>query len=553
MPDTTDLVSTILSATFALPADVRLVPARFALITRDNQDPRTVAASVAGALAPLGATVRPLSVLEPNILLAEIPGRILRADDSSPFDVAYMLADHFDLEAAEPDLPTDFFPDVQPRPVEGPHIEGLEDFPPGCWAPAQPELEERPRWALEKMHVPEAWAYSLDRGRPAHGAGIVVAQPDTGLAPHVELDGILRVAGYDFVDRDDQPVDPLNYSGNPGHGTGTASVLVSPEPGRVCGSAPAARHMAIRAIESVVRITQVSVAEAIEFAVANGAHVITMSLGGIPSFSLHRALRRAVAADVIVLAAAGNCVGTVVWPARYDDCIAVAGTNWKDEPWRGSCRGAAVDISAPAENVFRARAVKGETPGAQVGQGQGTSFAVALTAGVAALWLAHHGRANLIAAARARGETVQAMFRRLLRATARRPEPPTTWDAFSMGAGIVDARTLLAADFDLGRDREAAEGLPLSATEGAALSVQSLVVETLRKEVPEAVDWSRFGPEIAMTLLHRRMQVAAESAGLRREAALAGEPTAVSSRLAEAVTAPALRAALGLSTEGAAQ
>jgi subtilisin family serine protease len=68
-----------------------------------------------------------------------------------------------------------------------------------------------------------------------------------------------------------------------------------------------------------------------------------MSLGGIPAFSLHRALRRAVQADVIVLAAAGNCEGTVVWPARYDNCIAVV----RDAPWRGSCHGAAVDISAP--------------------------------------------------------------------------------------------------------------------------------------------------------------------------------------------------------------
>ena len=65
-----------------------------------------------------------------------------------------------------------------------------------------------------------------------------------------------------------------------------------------------------------------------------------------------------------------------------------------------------------------------------------------LTAGVAALWLAQHGRANLVAAARDRGETLQAMFLRLVRATARRPE---SWDPFEMGAGIVDAAALLAA------------------------------------------------------------------------------------------------------------
>ena len=85
-----------------------------------------------------------------------------------------------------------------------------------------------------------------------------------------------------------------------------------------------------------------------------------MSLGGVPSFSLHRAIRRAVAADVIVLAAAGNCVGLVVWPARYDDCIAVAGTDSTDRPWRGTSHGSAVDVSAPGQNVIRAQVTRGD-------------------------------------------------------------------------------------------------------------------------------------------------------------------------------------------------
>src|SRR4029079_5115522 len=133
--------------------------------------------------------------------------------------------------------------------------------------------------------------------------------------------------------------------------------------------------------------------------------------------------------------------------ARYDECIAVAATNAADEPWPGTCRGAPVDIPAPGQNVYRAVVPPGgPTDADTVGQGQGTSFAVALTAGVAAMWVAHHGRANVVAPAHARGETVQEMFRRLLQATARRPTP---WDAGAMGPGIVDARALLAASFDV--------------------------------------------------------------------------------------------------------
>jgi serine protease len=301
--------------------------------------------------------------------------------------------------------------------------------------------------------------------------------------------------------------------------------------------------MPIRAIRSVIRISQVKVAEAINFAVDNGAQVITMSLGGLPSVSLGRALRRAVEADVIVLAAAGNCCGFVVWPARYDICIAVAGTNVSDLPWKGSCRGADVDISAPGENVFRAKVHPGQSAkGTEIGQGQRTSFSVALTAGVAALWLAHHGRANLIGAARARGETLQAMFVRLLRATARRP---VTWDRANMGAGIVDARALLEADFDLGRDRESTAPIVLADSE--ALSVRRLVAEALTPAAAAApIDWKRYGPEVAATILNLRLRGPATEDGKVRPEAAAGAALAISPPLREAARQTELGKALGV-------
>lgn len=91
---------------------------------------------------------------------------------------------------------------------------------------------------------------------------------------------------FDVLSGDADPTDPLYQGGNLGHGTATASVLVSPKTHVVSGTAPRARHMLIRAIESVIRITQVSVARAIDCAVEHDAHVIIMSLGGIPSFAI---------------------------------------------------------------------------------------------------------------------------------------------------------------------------------------------------------------------------------------------------------------------------
>jgi subtilisin family serine protease len=503
-------------------------PARFALPLSPAEDLAERAAAIAGALAPAGARVAPLLTLDPRILVIEFADRTFSGETAAAFTAAYALADAFDVETAEPDLPTDLFP--EPTSANG----DPEPLPSGCQAPREDALDATPMWALDSMRVPQAWAFSEAAHRPDRGAGVIVAQPDTGITRHPELEGILSVPGFDVLDQDNDPTDPLisGLGDTPGHGTETASVLVSQPPGRVTGSAPRALHMAIRAVRSAIRITQFSVAEAINWAVQHGAHVISLSLGGLPSLTVFGALREAVKADVIVLAAAGNCVDSVVWPARYADCIAVAAVDVRDARWRGSSHGPEVDVSAPGENVFRATVPTGSD------QGQGTSFSVALTAGVVALWLAHHGRATLIAEARARGETLAGMCHRLLGATARRP---AGWDSAEMGAGIADANALLAADLGLGEVREAMAA-PLDPQEAAALTVKSLVAEILGPEaiVEDSVNWYRYGPEIAAVLLRRRLDA---PAGLVRTPAVG---PGVSPELARAAANPVLRAGLGL-------
>jgi hypothetical protein len=74
-----------------------------------------------------------------------------------------------------------------------------------------------------------------------------------------------------------------------------------------------------------------------------------------------------------------------------------------------------------------------------VEQGDGTSFAVATLAGVAALWLAHHGPAAI---KQKYGSSTQEVFRMLVTLTCR---TPAGWDSSRYGAGIVDAEALLKA------------------------------------------------------------------------------------------------------------
>jgi subtilisin family serine protease len=131
-----------------------------------------------------------------------------------------------------------------------------------------------------------------------------------------------------------------------------------------------------------------------------GAHVISISLGGVLDSACQEIIDRAIFDEnIIVVAAAGQYVDflsanqSVIEPASYDNVIAVAGSDPTTGPWDGSCRGPAVDISAPAKGIWFPNFFLDGTQG--IYHGEGTSFAAAEVAVIAALWLAHWGRDHL--------------------------------------------------------------------------------------------------------------------------------------------------------------
>ena len=136
----------------------------------------------------------------------------------------------------------------------------------GCWADAEPALGKR--WALEAMRIPQAWAFAEARGRPSRGDGIVVAQPDTGITKHAELKGVTLVSPRNLlIGIPNDPTDPLPKTAIPAMAPRRRASLLSPESLDISGSAPQAKHMPIRAIESVARLSQIKVAQAIDYAV----------------------------------------------------------------------------------------------------------------------------------------------------------------------------------------------------------------------------------------------------------------------------------------------
>ena len=77
-----------------------------------------------------------------------------------------------------------------------------------------------------------------------------------------------------------------------------------------------------------------------------------------------------------------------------------------------------------------------------VARASGTSYAAAHVAGIGAMWLAHHGRAKLVA--KYGVARVASVFKKMLTSDGHAGTPPR-WPTNALGAGVVNALSLLEA------------------------------------------------------------------------------------------------------------
>lgn len=388
--------------------------------------------------------------------LARIPVKSAEEGSSrAAFDIAHTVRDMSNGEFiwVEPDVlqaPTVGFSDAGVASATGSPAEaaGFGDILGRiCNENTEPPADKY--WHLRRMNVQQAWDFSATSGAQSRGLGIRIGHLDTGWTTHPDLFPSLDLNGqFDFVDNDGDAKDP-EAKGNPFHGSRTGSVIASPFGGDLPGAtapfngdlsgvAPAAKLVPVRVVKRVIVFFNGDVVRGIRHAATNDCHVISMSLGGAGGKTLRDAVRHAVNQNVIVCAASGNCVGKVVEPASFPETIAVAATNCRNRPWKGSCRGESVDISAPGAQVWTASRPTASEP-RPVSQGEGTSFAVAAVAGIAALWLAHHDRDLLINRYKPRNVLLQYVFRHILSRTAKDIGLPKN----EFGAGFVDAEAVI--------------------------------------------------------------------------------------------------------------
>ncbi|WP_374224747.1 type VII secretion-associated serine protease mycosin [Micromonospora sp. C51] len=316
------------------------------------------------------------------------------------------------------------------------------------------------QWHLPYLKATEAHHIS-------QGEGVIVAVPDTGVYPHPDLQRNL-LTGKNLLPRShgDGRKDPN------GHGTAMAGIIGAhgQRGGRgALGIAPRAQVIPIRSSTPDNVGNADRLALAIEYAISEGADVISISGGGGKSSRLIRALQSAHTSGVVVVAAAGNSSTdpAVIYPAAFDTVIAVGGIDRSGEFWRGSASGQQIDVSAPAVEIF--------STGPDLGyrRSTGTSNATAIVAGAVALIRAKYPYLPADEVAHR------------LTATAIDKGPPGRDDQY--GYGVIDLVAALTADVPprgfgsvpadgpdaVGPTTAAADGPP--ADEGRAATVRGLV------------------------------------------------------------------------------
>ncbi len=215
---------------------------------------------------------------------------------------------------------------------------------------AEPNYVVRAFATPNDPYLAQQWAYTTIRARAAWEivtgtTSVTIAVVDTGIDPtHPDLQGKI-VAGYDYVENDN---DPRDRNGHGTHVAGIAAAVTNNGIG-VAGMSWGARIMPLRALDEMGNGDTAKVASAIGWAHLNGAKIINLSLGGDQSSqTLQEAITRAHNAGILVVAAMGNGPSsTPTYPAAFSDVMAVGATDINDARAYYSNYGSHIDISAP--------------------------------------------------------------------------------------------------------------------------------------------------------------------------------------------------------------
>ena len=299
-------------------------------------------------------------------------------------------------------------------------------------------------------------------GESMQGEGVVACIIDSGIdLDHGDLAEVTLRGWKDFVNGRTTPYD------DHGHGTSMAGILVAN--GWLKGVARDVELLVGKALSGDGSGNDATVAEAIDWCVESGAHVISLSLGGAPdilpfSFGSGRssgdAANDAIDAGIFVVAAAGNDGGAeddgdVAHPSSEAGVIAVGGVTIQGKHWSGSSRGdnngrlLPLPILLPRADPDKKPEVVAPAEGVPVllndgswGLADGTSAATVYVTGAICLLL--QSKPELIPSeTNGNADNVDAVKRWIMESA--QPEEGQVGHDDQYGYGLLDIESLLAA------------------------------------------------------------------------------------------------------------
>ena len=235
------------------------------------------------------------------------------------------------------------------------------------------------QWNFNSININPAW--EIDQSPPLYGGDprIIVAVLDTGLAfeayqkakpmPDFNLtnvwtnpnevagDGLDNdhnglvddVHGWNFVGNNAYPVD------DNGHGSHIASIIAGATNNSIAtaGLAFNVTVMPLKVLDTNGQGSTATLTAALDYAVAHGANIVNLSLGGDQNDPIfHDAIKAATAKGIIVVAAAGNSgAAELTYPARYPEALAVGATQYDNTRSPFSNYGSNLDLVAPGGNL----------------------------------------------------------------------------------------------------------------------------------------------------------------------------------------------------------
>lgn len=234
---------------------------------------------------------------------------------------------------------------------------------------------ERINWAEFLLRIPEVW-------QSTQGEGVKVAVLDTGVDPdHPDL----QAAILDTVDFTGDGIEDAN-----GHGTHCAGIIAARlnNVGFV-GVAPKCDLLIAKVLANNGSGAYQWITSGIDWAVAKGAHIISMSLGGpVSADILFTAIHAALVKNVFVVCAAGNdgslYQNSIGFPGRYGGVITVAAHDQNGNRSGFSSSGGELDVMAPGSDIWSTYKNGGWA------SLSGTSMATPFVAGLGALILSKH-------------------------------------------------------------------------------------------------------------------------------------------------------------------